>query len=413
MLVAVSCDKVPLLAPTGSVITLFPSATIVSSTGTVEIVATVIEQGVASSPTTPTPTTPTTGGTVTPPVTTTTSSAGAGTPVQNGTLVSFTTTLGHVEPREARTQNGEVRVKFFADGQSGTATITAHSGGASGRLENLRVGSAGVERVLISASPQALGCTGGTTEVTARVEDVSGAGVSGVPVTFTTTTGQLNPATAVSDSTGVARTQLSTSREAIVTANVAGKTSPVTVTLSPRTGITIGAPTTQVSAGVSTSFTVTVAGTANVSNVVLDFGDNTVRNLGPITGSVTIPHTFQDEGTFTVTATASDAGGCTERVSTAVSILPGQPPTVVVTASDTTPTVGQSITFTATVSGNTSAVISYLWEFGSGANPTQIRTTSNRQAATFSTLGDRLVRVTVTQASGPQGDGGVGITVVN
>jgi hypothetical protein len=69
------------------------------------------------------------------------------------------------------------------------------------------------------------------------------------------------------------------------------------------------------------------------------------------------------------------------------------------------------VTFTATVSGNTSAIISYFWEFGSGANPTEVRTTSNRQSATFTTLGDRLVRVTVTQASGPQGDGTVGITV--
>ena len=37
--------------------------------------------------------------------------------MQNGTLVSFTTTIGRIEPREARTQNGEVRVRFVAGGQ--------------------------------------------------------------------------------------------------------------------------------------------------------------------------------------------------------------------------------------------------------------------------------------------------------
>ena len=40
----------PLLAPTGTVITLFPAATTVPIDGNVEIIATVIENGVASAP---------------------------------------------------------------------------------------------------------------------------------------------------------------------------------------------------------------------------------------------------------------------------------------------------------------------------------------------------------------------------
>ena len=57
---AAACDKVPLLAPTGTVITLFPTAPSVPLNGQIEIVATVIENGVtASAPTTPgTPGTP-------------------------------------------------------------------------------------------------------------------------------------------------------------------------------------------------------------------------------------------------------------------------------------------------------------------------------------------------------------------
>ena len=39
-LVASSCDKVPLLAPTGTVITLFPGASTVPVDGNVEIIAT-------------------------------------------------------------------------------------------------------------------------------------------------------------------------------------------------------------------------------------------------------------------------------------------------------------------------------------------------------------------------------------
>jgi hypothetical protein len=142
---AAGCDKVPLLAPSGSVITIFPAASTVPLNGSVEIIATVIENGVATAPTTPTtPTTP--GQTPTTPTTPTTPSSsgttGAGTPVQNGTVVTFTTTIGRIEPSEARTQNGQVRVRLITNNQSGTATVTAFSGGASDKLENLRVGTA-------------------------------------------------------------------------------------------------------------------------------------------------------------------------------------------------------------------------------------------------------------------------------
>jgi PKD repeat protein len=331
--------------------------------------------------------------------------------VHNGTVVTFTTTIGRIEPSEARTNNGQVRVKFIADGQSGTAIVTAFSGGASGKLENLKVGSAGAERILLSASPQALACSGGSSQISARVEDVSGVGLASVPVVFTTTKGGLNPSNATTDSSGTATTALTTTQEATVTANAAGKTATATVTLSPRTGIAITPPTGTISAGVATSFTVTVAGTANISNVVLNFGDGGNQNLGPISGSTTVPHTYQTEGNYTVTATASDAAGCSETVSTGLTVLPGQPPSVTVTASNTNPSCGSTVTFSASVSGNTSTITAYDWDFGAGANPANVRTTSNRQTATFTTQGDRFVVVTVTQGSGPQGQGGVGVTV--
>src|SRR5215207_7801104 len=49
-----ACDKMPLLAPGGSVITIFPASTTVPINGEVEIVATVIENGTTAAP----PTTP-------------------------------------------------------------------------------------------------------------------------------------------------------------------------------------------------------------------------------------------------------------------------------------------------------------------------------------------------------------------
>ncbi len=406
---AVACDKVPLLAPTGSVITIFAGASTVPINGDVEIVANVIENGSTQSTTpgngTPgngTPGTPTTG-------TTSTTSAGAGTPVQNGTLVSFTTTIGRIQPSEARTSNGQVRVRFFAGNQSGTATITAFSGGASGKLENLKVGAAAVERVLLSASPQTLPPGGGTATITARVEDVSGLGLPGVPVTFTTDNGSVNPATAITDSNGVATTSLNAPRTAKVTANVAGKTADVTVGLNPRTGISITGPTTQIAAGLPATFTVNVGSTANIQNVTVDFGDGSSQSLGAISGSTTISHVYNESGTFTVRATATDASGFTEQVSTSVTILPAQPPAVTITGPQTA-RLNETVLFTANVTGATSTILRYEWDFGEGANPRTVVTTGNRATTTYTTTGTKVVNVHVVQAIGPAGDG---TTVIN
>ena len=404
-----ACDKVPLLAPSGSVITLFAAANTVPLNSDIEIVANVIENGVASSG----PTTPATPGTTAPGTTgtTTTTSAGAGTPVQNGTLVSFTTTIGRIEPSEARTSNGQVRVRFISGTQSGTATITAFSGGASGKLENLKVGTAAVERVILSANPQTLAPGGGNSTISALVQDVSGAGLAGVPVTFTTDNGSLNPATAITDASGVATTTLNTPRPAKVTANVAGKTADVSVGLNPRTGIAITAPSSQVSAGQPATFTIGVAATANIQNVTVDFGDGRQQSLGAISGSTTVQHTYTAEGTYTVRATAVDASGFSEQVSTAMTVLPGQPPSVIITASNNNPSVGETVIFTATASGATSTIVRYEWDFGTDAQPRTASTTGNRATASYATTGSKVITVRVIQSSGPSGDGTTSIVV--
>src|SRR5215207_7717685 len=65
---AAACDKVPLLAPSGTVITIFPANTTVPLNGEVEIIATVIENGTTAAPPSTGNGTPTTG---TPPTGTT------------------------------------------------------------------------------------------------------------------------------------------------------------------------------------------------------------------------------------------------------------------------------------------------------------------------------------------------------
>lgn len=55
----------------------------------------------------------------------------AGTTVPDGTIVQFFTTLGRIDPREGRTRDGVARVNLISDARSGTANITAVSGGAA------------------------------------------------------------------------------------------------------------------------------------------------------------------------------------------------------------------------------------------------------------------------------------------
>jgi len=408
-LVTSSCDKVPLLAPTGTVITLFSGASTVPVDGNVEIIATVIENGVATASsgsgtsgtgTTGTGTTGTTG-------TTTTTTAGAGTPVQNGTLVSFTTTLGRIEPTEARTTNGQVKVHFIPGGQSGTATITAYSGGASGKIENLLVGTAAAERVIVTASPQTLGASGGASVISARVENAAGLGVTGVPVNFTVDAGTLSAATANTDANGVASVTLNTTRKSTVTANVAGKTANVIVDLNPRTGLVITAPTTSIAAGQPASFTFAVSATANIRDVRVEWGDGSSQSLGAISGNATASHTYNEPGTYTVRATATDTSGFSETVSSTITVLPAQPPPVAVTPSNLSPLVNETIIVRAQVSGNTSSIIRYDWNFGPDASTPTISTTSNQVPVSWksATPATKVISVTAVQAVGPSGDG--------
>jgi PKD domain len=69
------------------------------------------------------------------------------------------------------------------------------------------------------------------------------------------------------------------------------------------------------------------------------------------------------------------------------------------------------VTLTATVSGNTSTIIRYEWNFGSGADRQTAVTTGNRTSVSWATTGTKIITVTVFQATGPSGDGQTAVTV--
>jgi adhesin/invasin len=362
------CQRVPLLAPTGSSITLTATTTALSANGTATIIGQIIEA--------------------------------AGTPPHSGTHVTFTTTLGRIEPSEASTDiNGRVTTTFIAGGSNGTATISALSGGATtgadGALK-IFVGTAAVANVNVSASPNPVPALGGSTTVTARVLDVNGNPLVATPVSFTTTAGTLSSSVALTEANGAATSILTTSTQATVTASVgaqgssstttppAGGTTPassgqssgtVIVTVAGSPTVTITAPTTPLSAGVAAPFTFVVtpaaANASPIRSVTVNWGDGQpVQDLGTITGSTTVSHTYRSSGSYAITATVVDSFGTTVLSSTSVVVNPTPQPVVTLTAPTTTPTAGTDMLFigSVAVAGNTGSVIEdVVIEYGDGS----------------------------------------------
>ena len=373
----ISCDKMPLSAPTESTITLYASNTTVGLNGSVDITATVIES--------------------------------AGTPVQNGTVVTFTTTLGTIEPNEARTNNGKATVKLLAGTRSGTAEVRAFSGGtSSGDPLTVTVGAAAAGKVELLANPSALPASGGVVQLTAVVSDTAGNRLSSVPVTFTTDAGVLATTSATTDGNGEARSSLSTTAKARVTASVVGGTTTsltATLDIPVRVGPTveISVPASNLVPGLPATFSVTVsAGGAAVRSAVIEFGDGGRQSLST-SGTSSVTHVYSSSGTYIVTAEATDTAGESAMATASVSVQP-----VVVTVSlivlptTVTTTTPAEFSASATTTPAGATIERYEWNFGDGS----LRTTSGSNTSHLYTAGGGrryVVSVRAVTTSGASG----------
>src|SRR5687767_2697311 len=162
-----ACEQVALLAPSASAITVTTSASTLPIGGTATVSAYVSES--------------------------------SGTPVQNGTLVRFTTSLGRVDPVEVETRGGTATTTFIAGNLSGVAEIRATSGGATGgtgttptNVVSIQIGAAAAGTVVLSASPARVPPSGGTVTLIGAALDASGNRLVGVPITFSTDAGTLS-----------------------------------------------------------------------------------------------------------------------------------------------------------------------------------------------------------------------------
>ena len=117
---------------------------------------------------------------------------GGGT-LSNGTQIFFTTDLGAIEER-VEMENGIARATLQSDGRSGTAVVTAASGGGITALTTTVQIGAGTEGdivITVIANPTTLGPEDLTSEIVATVTDNRGNALPDVPVVFSTNSGTL------------------------------------------------------------------------------------------------------------------------------------------------------------------------------------------------------------------------------
>ncbi len=377
-ILTIACDKVPLLAPAASTITVTSNSSTVQANGIAEIRATVLEA--------------------------------SGTPVQNGTTVSFTTNLGALSPTEARTINGVATVQFVGNGQSGTAEISAISGGAKVAAPlKLAVGAAAATRVVVTASPNQIS-SGGVSTITARVTETGGNPLSGVVVSFSTDSGSLSSTVASTSPSGEAQVTLSATRDATVTA--AAGTGPglsgtvkVTVGSQPDIVIVSSPPSPVERQNVNFFVTITLgASTETFQGLVVDFGDG--QTSGPLSGtSQNVSHVYDSSGTYTVAATGFTTTGNTKRATTVISVGERTPLNFTLTATPNPTKVGDLTTFSVTFEGTGAPnnVSRYDWSFG---EPGATATTTGRQTSyVYKTSSTKTARVTVRTTDGNSGNG--------
>jgi len=191
VIVTPACDKASPVAPAGTTITLSVNPTRINVTGKATVTAIVRRDN--------------------------------GSPVNPGTEVNFSTSLGKLDPGTAATNDsGIAETELSGAGQIGMATVTASTGAAAPASAEVQIGSL-ASSMTLEASPRNIGQKGGKVDLLAVVRDDAGQLLANLAVNFSTTAGRLDSkgAPLLTNELGEARDRLSLEEIDILALNTA------------------------------------------------------------------------------------------------------------------------------------------------------------------------------------------------
>jgi hypothetical protein len=235
-----------------------------------------------------------------------------GTPVNEGTVILLSTTVGTIPGSVVTDRSGEAIALLRGNGEFGLATVTASLGGAEAKTVEVQIGlSAG--SITLQATPASVAETGGRVELIATVRDDQGRPLADAEVNFSTDVGRLESAGGLVK-TNASGAALDTLR--VVTADIdpiqgdtfqveaevgtgsgtlLSDSTTVTIQRLPRADFTFGTN------NLTVVFTDTTTG--RPTRWQWDFGDGNTSTLQNPT------HTYSAPGTYVVTLIASNSQG--------------------------------------------------------------------------------------------------------
>lgn len=185
----VACDKASPVAPAGTVLSVTANPTQIPATGTAQVRVVALRAN--------------------------------GTPVNPGTQIRMSTSLGTIDPLVEVGDGGVAVGTLQGDGRIGTATVTASVGAETTATVEVAVGKPAANISLQATPPQVEKTTGGTIQLVAVVRDDTGEPLSDAAVNFQTEVGILRSGGSVrrTDSGGEVRDILTIREEDLASFN--------------------------------------------------------------------------------------------------------------------------------------------------------------------------------------------------
>lgn len=257
---APACDSVAPVAPEGSVLTISVNPTFIEPTGSATVTV------VAREP--------------------------EGQPVNPGTEVFFSTTLGSVDRMATTDASGVAEATLRGDGRAGSATVTATSGAAAAAVSDPVQIGAFAALISLQVTPTVVTEEGGTLDLLAIVRDDNGALLPSAVVNFVAEFGILGSGGAgiVTNNVGEARDTLTVS-----IADIAAAGNGFTVTAQ-----TAGSG----GALIEQSFSVTVARLEPIASFSFSVSGRTVQFTNQSTGAPPLEYAWDFDGDGTIDSTA-------------------------------------------------------------------------------------------------------------